>query len=155
MEIAGCLRPSRLLSRLCPGCLVFCWATSVLLLSHEALSELYTAGWSRRPGVQSPSVTGSLGWAAEVPAGNQLAGRALPSRPLGSRAQLHLYPLGPGVLFFGEGVQEAADLGGGGWEQPGRVCGEGVSNDRSFLGRSVQLSWRLGPALFNLLVTLA
>lgn len=68
--------------------------------------------------MQSPSVAGSLGWAAEVPAKTQLAGRVLPFRPLGSRAQLHLCPRAPGVVFFGGGCRRPLTWGVGAGNNP-------------------------------------
>lgn len=81
------------------------------------LSELYTAGWSRRPGVQSPSAAGSLGWAAEVPSQESAGWQGTSLSSSGEQSSTLFAPLGLGVLFFGGGCRRPV------------TCGVGAGND--------------------------
>lgn len=147
-------RSSRFLSHLCPGCLALSLAISVIFLSRDPVRAVHgwlvQAPWGAEPlcrwlpGVGSRGAQPGIGW---------LAGH-FPFVLWGAELNSVRAP-GPWCVVLWRRVQEASDLWGGGWERPGCVCGEGMSNDRSFLGRSVQLSLRLGPAFFNLLVALA
>ena len=131
-----------------------CLAISVLFLSRDAVRAVHDwlvqAPWGAEPlcrwlpGVGSRGAQPGISW---------LAGH-FPFVPWGVELNSVRAP-GPRCVVLWRGVQEVSDLWGGGWERPGYVCGEGVSDDRSFLGRSVQLSLSLGPAFFNLLVALA